>query len=179
VVRVLGTVIVDAWDRERRVATARIVESLDAIERGERVAIVQRQFEPVTPVTNDRDLAAHIVASPQVRTLLGGQSIAIIDRGERDGVRLGNRFFLTRRGDPLRQATRDTSREVSLTLDRDGDGVPDGPPVNPNPGDGELPVEVAGELLVVALHPSTCVCLLTGADREVEIGTPVVMRRGY
>lgn len=179
VVRVLGTVVVDAWDRQRHVATGRITESLEPIERGERVAIVQRQFEPVTPVTNDRDLAGHIVATPQPRTIVGGQYVVIVDRGQQDGVHLGNRFFLTRRGDPWVQSARGQGRVVRMTLDRDGDGVPDAPPVNANPSDSELPVEVIGELLVVAVHPRTSVCLVTGVEREIEIGAPVVMRRGY
>lgn len=179
VVRVLGTVVIDAWDRERHIATGRITESIEPIERGERVAIVQRQFEPVTPVTNDRDLAGHIVATPHPRTIVGGQYVVIIDRGQQDGVHLGNRFFLTRRGDPWIQSAHGQGRVIRMTIDRDGDGVPDEPPTNPDPGDAELPVEVIGELLVVAVHPRTAVCIVTGVERELEIGAPIVMRRGY
>jgi hypothetical protein len=179
VVRVLGTAVVDAWDRERHIATARITESIEPIERGERVAIVQRQFEPVTPLTNDRDLAGHVVATPQPRTIVGGQYVVIVDRGEQDGVHLGNRFFLTRRGDPWNDSTHGQGRVIRMTIDRDGDGQPDAPPTNPDPSASELPVEVIGELLVVATHPRTSVCLVTGVSNELEIGQPVVMRRGY
>ncbi len=179
VVRVLGTVVVDAWDRERHVATARITESIEPIERGERVAIVQRQFEPVTPTTNDRDVAGHIVATPQPRTIVGGQYVVIVDRGEQDGVHLGNRFFLTRRGDPWSESTHGQGRVIRMTIDRDGDGQPDAPPTDPDPNAADLPVEVIGELLVVATHPRTSVCLVTGVANELEIGQPVVMRRGY
>jgi hypothetical protein len=42
-----------------------------------------------------------------------------------------------------------------------------------------LPVEVIGEMIVVALHPRTAVCLVTLSQREVEVGQSVVMRRGY
>ncbi len=179
VVRVLGTVIIDAWDRERHIATGHITESIEPIERGERVAIVQRQFDPVTPVTNDRDLTARIVATPQPRTLMGGQYVVIIDRGQQDGVHLGNRLFVVRRGDPFAQSTHGEGRVIRMSLDRDGDGTPDAPPANPDPGDGELPVEVIGEMTVVALHAHTAVCIITGVERELEIGAPVVMRRGY
>jgi len=179
VIRVLGTVVIDAWDRERRIATAHITESIDPIERGERVAIVQRQFQPVSPVPNDRDLVGHIVAMPSPRAIVGGQYVVIVDRGEQDGVRLGNRFFLTRRGDPLVQNNRSMARTVRVPVDRDGDGTLDAPPEDPRPEDNTLPVEVQGELLVVAVHPNTAVCVITGAEREVELGAPVVMRRGY
>lgn len=179
VVRVLGTVVVDSWDRERHVATAHITESVEPIERGERVAIVQRQFQPVSPAPNERDLVAHVVAMPNPRMIVGGQYVVIVDRGEQDGVRLGNRLFLTRRGDPMLQNNRNNGRLVRMPIDRDGDGQMDAPPDDPAPEDNTLPVEVQGELMVVAVHPRTAVCIITGAEREVEIGAPVVMRRGY
>jgi hypothetical protein len=179
VVRVLGTVVIDAWDRERHVATGHLTESIDPIERGERVAIVQRQFQPVSPTPNDRDLVGRIVAMPNPRIIVGGQYVVIVDRGEQDGVRLGNRLFLTRRGDPMLQNNRNNGRQVRLSIDRDGDGQIDAPPENPAPEDNTLPVEVQGELMVVAVHPRTAVCIITGSDREIEVGAPVVMRRGY
>jgi hypothetical protein len=179
VVRVLGTVVVDAWDRERHIATGRVIESIEPIERGEHVAIVQRQFEPSAPTTNDRDLLAHVVAMPQPRLIVGANYVVIIDRGQQDGVRLGNRFFLTSRGDPMMQSVRNNGHISRLTLDRDGDGIPDQPPTNPDPADTQLPVEVTGELQVVAVHPRTAVCIVVGTIREVEVGAPLVMRRGY
>ena len=36
-----------------------------------------------------------------------------------------------------------------------------------------------GEVIVVAVHPRTCVGLVTLTSTEVELGAPVVMRRGY
>jgi hypothetical protein len=86
VVRVLGSAVVDAWDPQRHLGTARITESIDTIERGERVAIVQRQFQPVPPTPNDRDLVGHIVATPIPRAIVGRDFVVIIDRGEQDGV---------------------------------------------------------------------------------------------
>ncbi len=180
VVRVLGTAVVDSWDNQRRIATARITESNDTIERGERVAVVQRQFLPVPPVPNDRDVVGHIIGMPTPRTIVGGQYVVIVDRGERDGVRLGNRFFLTNRGDPWLNSTAGQSRASRRQeLDRDGDGHPDVPPDTPNGPRANLPVEVTGEMTVISVHPTSCVCLVTLTQRELEIGAPAVMRRGY
>lgn len=179
VVRVLGTVVIDSWDGQRKIATARITESLEPIERGERVAIVQRQFNPVPPVPNERDLTAHIVAMPQPRTIVGSQYVVIIDRGSQDGVRLGNRFFLTQRGDPWRSTVSNMGRVMRLQeIDRDGDGRVDTPHSAERAPD-DLPLEVRGEVIVVASHPRTCVGLVTLTSTEIEIGAPVVMRRGY
>lgn len=181
VVRVLGTAVVDAWDSRRHIATARITESLEPIERGERVAVIQRQFLPVPPVPNDRDLTAHVVATPTPREIVGNNFVVIIDRGTQDGVRLGNRLFLTQRGDPWRTSVENQSRRIRVQeIDRDGDGTVDYAPDADNArANEELPVEVAGELIVVAVHPRTAVCLVNLSAREIEIGAPVVMRRGY
>jgi hypothetical protein len=181
VVRVLGTVVVDAWDARRHIATVRITESLEPIERGERVAVIQRQFLPVPPVPNDRDLTAHVVATPTPREIVGSNFVVIIDRGAQDGIRLGNRLFLTQRGDPWRSSVETYSRGIRIQeIDRDGDGhvdhAPDAESYRPTE---ELPVEVAGELIVVAVHPRTAACLVNLSSREIENGAPVVMRRGY
>jgi hypothetical protein len=179
VVRVLGTVVIDSWDGQRKVATAHITESIEPIERGERVAIVQRQFNPVPPVPNERDVSAHVVAMPQPRQIVGSQYVVIIDRGSEDGVRLGNRFFVTQRGDPWRSTIAGMGRAARLQeIDRDGDGRVDTPSTVER-GAEELPVEVRGEIIVVASHPRTCVGLVTLTASEIEIGAPVVMRRGY
>lgn len=179
VVRVLGTVVIDSWDGQRKIATARITESLDPIERGERVAIVQRQFTPVPPVPNERDVVAHVVAMPQPRQIVGSQYVVIIDRGSEDGVRLGNRFFVTQRGDPWRSTVRGMGRAAQLQeIDRDGDGRVDTPSTRERDA-SELPVEVRGEIIVVAVHPRSCVGLVTLTTSEIENGAAVVMRRGY
>ena len=181
VVRVLGTVVVDSWDAHRHIATCRITESLEPIERGERVAMIQRQFLPVPPVANDRDLTAHIIATPTVRTFSGSNFVVIVDRGSEDGVRLGNRFFILQRGDPWRTSVADQGRGVRVQeIDRDGDGHVDHAPdaSNSRPND-ELPVEVFGEMTTIAVHPRTSLCLVTLSAHELELGAPVVMRRGY
>jgi hypothetical protein len=181
VVRVLGTAVVDAWDARRHIATVRITESLDPIERGERVAVLQRQFLPVPPVPNDRDLTGHVVATPTPREIVGSNFVVIIDRGAQEGVRLGNRLFLTQRGDPWRRSVEGYSRGIRIQeIDRDGDGnVDHAPDAESYRAGSELPVEVAGELIVVAVHPHSAACLVSLSSREVEIGAPVVMRRGY
>lgn len=179
VVRVLGTLVIDAWDPQRRVATARITESIDPIERGNRVAIVERSIQPVPPVPNDRDLAGHIVATRAPRLITGGQQVVIIDRGRDDGVRPGNRLFLTRRGDPWRQSVANQGQAPYMTIDRDGDGVADAPPPYTVPSEGGLPVEVTGEIIVVATQPHASTCLVLMSQFELELGQSVVMRRGY
>ena len=87
----------------------------------------------------ERDLVAHVVAMPNPRIIVGGRYVVIVDRGERDGVRLGNRLFLTRRGTRCSRTTRNNGRLVRMAIDRDGDGHMDAPPDNPDPSDNALP----------------------------------------
>jgi hypothetical protein len=116
---------------------------------------------------------------PTPRSIVGTDYVVIVDRGSQDGVRLGNRFFLTERGDPWRSTVSNMGRVARLQeIDRDGDGVVDSPHAAERLP-AELPLEVRGEVIVVAVHPRTCVGLVTLTSSEIEIGAPVVMRRGY
>ncbi len=178
VIRVLGTAIVDAWDAQRQIATARITESLDTIERGERVILVNRSYGPVRPATNNVDLTANVVATSSPRTIVGSQYVVIVDRGSQDGVVVGNRMFIVHRGDPWREhLTRNGERR--LPLDQDGDGTIDVPPDSHFPSDSSLPPEIRGEIIVIGVHRESSVCLVTRSAVEIQVGDGVVMRRGY
>jgi hypothetical protein len=179
VVRVLGTARVEAWNRDRHLATVRIGESVDTIERGERVAAIPRRLEQVPPVRNAVDLRAHIVATVQPRELLGQNMVVFLDRGAEDHVVPGNRFFVLRRGDAWRHSlTTAADRAVGTGLDRDGDGNVDSPPGHAAP-DRDLPEEIVGEVLVVQTRPRSATALVTSSITEVEVGDVLEMRRGY
>ena len=61
--QLLGTVRIDGWNSKERVARAQIVETLDTIERGNKVGPIARSFIVVSPVTNESDVTAHVIAS--------------------------------------------------------------------------------------------------------------------
>jgi hypothetical protein len=179
VVRVIGTAAVESWDRDRHVATVRITESLDGIERGERVAAIPRRLQVVPPVTNSVDLRGAIVATVQPRELVGQHMVVFIDRGAEDRVARGNRFFVVRRGDAwLGTLTTSAAEASGRGLDRDGDGHPDAPPGQVE-SPGNLPEEIVGEALVVDVRPHSATAIVTSSVTEVEVGDVVEMRRGY
>jgi len=179
VVRILGTARVETWDPDRHVATVRITESLDTIERGERLAAIPRRLDVIPPATNAVDLRATIVATTQPRQIVGQNMVVYINRGAEDRIVRGNRLFVVRRGDAFRR-TIDAPLAAGTAIDRDGDGRVDAPAGRDEQrSDSALPEEILGEVLVLELRAHTATALVTSSIVEVEVGDAVVMRRGY
>jgi hypothetical protein len=181
VVRVIGTAEVTQWDNNRRVATARITEALDSIERGERVAIIPRTVRTVPPVRNAIDLESHIAATLRPQTFVGQHQVVFLDRGSEDRVVLGNRFLVLRRGDQWRPTLSAVSETTAsgVGLDRDGDGRPDPPPDRGRDPREQMPEATVGELLVVEVRQRTSTAIVTSSTVELVVGDRAVMRRGY
>ncbi len=177
VVRVIGSATVESWDRDRHVATVRLTESEDGIERGERVAAIPRHLAIVPPARNAQDMQANIVATVHPRELVGQHMVVFIDRGSDDHIVAGNRLFVVRRGDAWR-STMVSSSAAGNGLDRDGDGNVDAPPGRAQQTNN-LPPEIVGEILVVDVRPHSATALVTSSVVEVEVGDRLEMRRGY
>lgn len=155
IVEILGTVKIQSYDRDRNIARAVITETLQPIERGHRVSNIERTFTVTPPVRNERDLVSNVLASLQPVQNFSDQQIVYIDKGGDDGVRLGNRFFVVRRGDAYQRS-------------RDEDDLRAG-----------LPYEVIGELRVVGLRRHTATTLVIRSTFEIVAGDRAEMRRGY
>ncbi len=155
IVEILGTVKITSYDRDRNVARAQIIEALEPIERGHRVSQIERTFTVTAPVRNDRDLVATVLASLTPVQNFADQQIVYLDRGGDDGVRLGNRFFVVRRGDAYQRS-------------RDEDDLREG-----------LPYEVVAELRVVGLRRHSATTLVIRSTKEINSGDRAEMRRGY
>jgi hypothetical protein len=155
IVEILGTVKVTSYDRDRNIARAVITETMQPIERGHRVSQIERTFTVTPPVRNDRDLVATVLASLAPIQNYADQQVVYLDRGGDDGVRLGNRFFVVRRGDAYQR-----SREESDL--REG-----------------LPYEVVAELRVVGVRRHSATTLVIRSTMEINSGDRAEMRRGY
>lgn len=177
IVEIQGTVRVDQWNAKDRIARARVVETLDTIERGARVGPVARRFEVVPPVRNDKDVEATIVASVVPHEVYGQNQVVFIDQGEESGLKPGNRLFVIRKGDGFhgthpassaakRIALEDPSPAATETITR---------PRDPN----ALPEEVVAELRVVSVKKKTATALVTASRREIERGDKAYARKGY
>lgn len=167
-VRIFGTVRLRSYDPERGVGRATITEALDPIERGFRIAPVPRRFEVVPPRPNARDVESEVVATLRPQQILGDQQIVFVAAGSEEGVQLGNRWFVIRRGDEWR-------RTLTSDVHDYGETIEDAP----EPSEDDYPPEVIAEGRVVAVRPHSSTVLITSSTREVVVGDKVELRQGF
>lgn len=173
-----GTVQIDSWDAERRVARGRLTESLDVIERGAKVGPLGRRFYVVPPTTSQVEVRARVLTSMYPHVIMGRDQVVFIDRGANDGLRAGNRLFVVRRGDSWRRTLLTTTRMARDRLLLD---VPTRVTVEATPLEGDdqdFPDEVVAELRIVRAHRFSSLALVTRSSEEIEPGDEAVTRKG-
>jgi hypothetical protein len=138
------------------IARVAIVDAINPIWRGYLVGPLRRQFKVVPPRAGAADLAAVVVAVLRPQKLIGTDQVVFVDRGKRDGVELGNRFIVTRRGDGYQPVLKY------------------GPVDDPR-----FPREDIAEVLIVDVGERVSTGLVTHAVKETEIGDRAEARRGY
>jgi hypothetical protein len=166
-VRILGTVVVRSYDRDKRVARGIVTEAMDPIERGMFVARVDRQFDLVAPKRNTHNVVAHIVANIEPRTLMGYGDVVFLDVGQGQGIEPGNRFFVVRRGDGWMESIDVEPTEVGNVTEV------------PEYDQAVLPKEVVAELRVLKVRKKTTVALVVRSDTDLAIGERAEMRVGF
>jgi len=165
-VRIYGELRLRDYDQDRQVGRAEVVNALDAIERGFRLAPLERRFYWVDVVPASGSLRATVVASLYPRKLPSTDQIVFVDVGAEQGVVLGNRFYIVRQGDEWRRsAERRMGREVQTA-------VP--PPKEPK----EYPWEVVATGRAVNVQAQTTAIMLERATRPVEMGDRAELRQG-
>ncbi len=150
-IRILGVVEVDSV--EDHVARGRIIRAFKEMERGLPITPLLDHYHRVSPKQNLIDLKGTVVDALLEVKELGQFMVLFIDRGAKDGVQVGNRFFVMRRGDGY------------LTLDRNKDE--------------NLPWEQIGEAMIVETQDRNSTAIITRAAVEVRRGDRVVMQRHY
>jgi len=179
IVQIGGTARIDQWDAQDRVARARVVESLNVIERGEKVGPLDRSFSVVPPKRNEVDVQAHVLASLHPNEFFGENQLVFIDQGEDAGLKVGNRLFVMRRGDAWRQSLVEPHAGDRVSAD---DETPM-PPMEQTPGsrndERNYPDEVVAEMRVMSVKKDTATCLLTHSRKEIEPYDRAVARKGY
>jgi hypothetical protein len=179
IVQILGTVRVDQYSPQDHLARARVVESLDVIERGASIGPIDRKFEVVAPLRNEADVQAHVLASLHPNELFGQDQVVFIDKGDAAGLKPGNRLFVIRRGDAWRQSlvTPGAGYRVSADDERPM------PPMEKTPGlrheEEKYPDEVTAELRVLAVKKNSAAALVIQSRHEIEVNDLAVARKGY
>jgi hypothetical protein len=139
------------------IARVQIIDCTEGMERGYRVGPLRRQFKVVEPRTDTNDLSGVVVATLQPRQMVGTDMLVVLDRGKKDGVEIGNRFLVVRRGDGYQPM-----------LARNG-------PVD----DKRFPRETVAEILVIEPREAIAIGIVTHADKEARIGDRIEARKGF
>jgi len=165
-IRIIGEVRLGDYDTDRDIGRGEIINTLDAIERGLRVAPLERKFYWVDVVPAAESLRATIVASLYPRKLPSIDQIVFVDVGAEQGVVLGNRFYVVRQGDEWRlSAEGKVGRQIEATVP-----LPDPPE--------HYPWEVVAIGRAVNVQPRTTAVLLERANRAVRMGDRAELRKG-
>ncbi|MGE0792257.1 MAG: LysM peptidoglycan-binding domain-containing protein [Sandaracinaceae bacterium] len=165
-VRIMGAVRIETYDQDRHTSRATIIEALDPIERGFRVAPIPRRFEMVPPRVAERDLATTVAAVLRPHEIIGEQQVVFLPIGAEEGVEIGYRFFIVRAGDRWRDELSGSPDTMGTTVD-----APDQP--------DEYPAEIVAEGRVVHVRPHSATMMITRSIHEIEIGDRAETRRGY
>jgi hypothetical protein len=148
VVTILGEVDVETVGKEQ--ALARVSASWDPIERGDFVSKLPTQNQTkIEPSKNTKAVRGYLVdAAPSPLSAVGEQYLVILDKGTKDGVKLGNTFIVVRGGDPY-------TRQKTGLLDED-----------------------IGEILVLETFQNASTGIVMRSNRELLPGDRIEMRPG-
>lgn len=177
-VTVRGTARVDRYNPKTHMVRARLIEALDVVERGDRVGSVARRFDVVPPASAEQDLEAKIIAAIYPYQLFGQHQVVFIDKGEKDGVNVGQRFFAVRRGDRWVQQLGGAGKLATLRprLQDERPAQVDAPKFGID--EELLPDETYAELRVIHVRERTAAALVTHAMHEVERDAVLISRKG-
>lgn len=165
-VRITGELLLTDYDEDRQVGRATVVNSLDGIERGFKIAPLERKFYWVDVVPAEESVRARVVASLYPRKLPSTNQIVFVNVGQDHNVVLGNRFFIVRQGDEWRRSAEGRiGREIETTV-----------PLPKPPK--HYPWEVVAIGRAVNVQPNTTAILLERATRAVRMGDYAELRQG-
>jgi len=174
-----GTVKIEGFDPNTRVAHGQLIESLDVIDRGAKVGPVGRRYYVVPPAKAQVDLRARVLTGMYPHVIMGKDQVLFLDRGENDGLQPGNRLFVVRRGDAWRQTLLTTTSMASTRILMD---VPESFRYEATPIEGDdetFPEEIIAELRVIRAHEFSSLALIVESSEEVEPGDQAVARKGF
>ncbi len=139
-----------------KMARVKIVDATDPIERGYKIGPLRRQFKIVEPVHNTTEKEGVVLTNLRPLNLVAADQLTFVDMGKAEGITLGNRLFITRRGDGYQ-------------------GLLGTKPID----DPKYPREIVGEILVIDTRDHISTGLVTRSSVDSRIGDRVEARKGY
>ena len=144
--------VVERGDDEQ-LLKALITTSAQEMQRGDLVFANSESLLEVNPTKNLVDLEGVIIDSIADISEFGQHHMVFINVGSEEGVQVGNRLAVARRGDGLMKFS-------SIK-------------------DSKMPLEPVGELMIIATQAHTASALITRSTLELRKGDQVLMLRNY
>jgi hypothetical protein len=154
-VRVYGDILIDQV-ADRQVARGMLVDLSEPVERGYGVSPKVRLFKQIQPRPARVNLEARVVASFTPSILLAAENFVVISRGAMDGLDVGNRTFVVRRGDGYRPIMEGWQKP-----------------------DLRYPKEVVAELWVMDVRARSAVAWVARSTKELRVGEVAEVRKGH
>jgi hypothetical protein len=177
-VSIRGTAKIDRYNPKTRMVRARITEALDVIERGVKVGPVGRKFDVVPPVVADNDIDANILASLYPNQVYVQHQVVFLDKGAKEGVKPGQRFFAIRRGDRWAQNIKSAGSQAIVRPRVEDDRFARVDTMKFGVDNELLPDETYAELRVMRVREHTAAALVVATKYEIERTARLVSRKG-
>ena len=178
IVSVKGSVKIDQFNPQTRVARGELVESLDVIERGFHVGPIGRQFDIVPPKKASQNVQAHVLSSLYPHELLGQHQLTFLDHGSEDGLEPGTRLFVLRQGDSWRKSLSGGNSMLKYRMKIESAKSADVERTPLTDNDKQLPSEVVAELRVIRAEKYSSLAIVVESRRELEPGDVAVSLQG-
>ncbi len=179
IVALEGTLRVEYVNLKTRVVRAVITESVHTIERGSKVGLLDHDYKLVEPRKAEKDVTARVLTSMYPHVIMGKDQVVFIDRGEVDGLKAGNRLFVTRRGDTWRRTLATTTTMASSRIEMYSDENLDVEAVPMHGNEQDFPEEVVAELRIVRADKQSSLALVTRSSVEIVPGDRAIARSGF
>ncbi len=179
IVRIKGTVKITDFDPKKKIASAEIIEAIDVIERGTKIGDVERKYRVVPPTTSVKTVWARVLTSVHPHVYMGQNQLVFIDRGSEDGLAIGNRLLVVRRGDSWRKSLVTATRTARDSINIDSPAPADAHTTNLRRDDKDFPEEIIGELRVLKVSRYSASAMVAESQKEIVVGDRAVAREGY
>jgi hypothetical protein len=177
-VSIRGTAKIDRYNPKTRMVRARVTEALDVIERGVKVGPVARKFDVVPPVPADADIDANIIASLYPNQVYVQNQVVFLDRGAKDNVKVGQRFFAIRRGDRWAQNIKGAGSQAIVRPRVEDDRFAKVDTMKFGVDNDLLPDETYAELRVLRVRDHTSTALVVATKYEIERNARLISKKG-
>ena len=155
IVKVYGDILVEQIADEKT-GRGTLGQVTDPVERGFFISDRVKPFKRVDVRPSNVNLQANVIASFTPTNLLSAANFVVISRGAQDGIEVGNRTYVIRRGDGYARLMEGWEES-----------------------DSTYPKEVVAELVVIDVKEKMSVAWITRSTKEIRVGEVTEMRKGY